>query len=55
MSMLKARNSRLSGSIFFYHPIRVNRELIDEELPDPDTVKNVRLMFEKYIEDEESV
>ncbi|KAK0080903.1 hypothetical protein PV325_013141 [Microctonus aethiopoides] len=31
---------------FFYHPIRVNRELIDEELPDPDTVKNVRQMFE---------
>ncbi|RLU15706.1 hypothetical protein DMN91_011461 [Ooceraea biroi] len=31
---------------FFYHPIRVNRELIDEELPDPDTVKNVRRMFE---------
>ncbi|XP_044599335.1 uncharacterized protein LOC123275329 isoform X1 [Cotesia glomerata] len=35
---------------FFYHPIssvnRVNRELIDEELPDPDTVKNVREMFE---------
>ncbi|XP_043259841.1 ERC protein 2 [Colletes gigas] len=31
---------------FFYHPIRVNRELIDEELPNPDTVKNVRQMFE---------
>lgn len=31
---------------FFYHPIRVNRELIDEELPDPDTVRNVRRMFE---------
>lgn len=25
---------------------RVNRELIDEELPDPDTVRNVRQMFE---------
>ncbi|XP_033315925.1 uncharacterized protein LOC117214176 [Bombus bifarius] len=34
---------------FFYHPIRVNRELIDEELPDPDTVKNVRLMFENTL------
>ncbi|XP_034941226.1 uncharacterized protein jv [Chelonus insularis] len=35
---------------FFYHPIssvnRVNKELIDEELPDPDTVRNVRRMFE---------
>ncbi|XP_015120146.1 uncharacterized protein LOC107043256 isoform X2 [Diachasma alloeum] len=31
---------------FFYHPIRVNRELIDEELPDPDTVRNVRRIFE---------
>ncbi|CAD1476389.1 unnamed protein product, partial [Heterotrigona itama] len=34
---------------FFYHPIRVNRELIDEELPDPDTVKNVRRMFENTL------
>jgi len=34
---------------FFYHPIRVNRELIDEELPDPDTVKNVRRMFEDTV------
>lgn len=34
---------------FFYHPIRVNRELIDEELPDPDTVKNVREMFENTL------
>lgn len=32
---------------FFYQPIRVNRELNDEELPDPDTVKNVRMMFEE--------
>ncbi|XP_066586593.1 dentin sialophosphoprotein isoform X2 [Prorops nasuta] len=31
---------------FFYHPIRINRELIDDELPDPDTVRNVRQMFE---------
>ncbi|XP_072753341.1 uncharacterized protein Jv isoform X2 [Anoplolepis gracilipes] len=35
---------------FFYHPIRVNRELIDEELPNPDTVKNVRRMFENTLE-----
>lgn len=35
---------------FFYQPIRVNRELIDEELPDPDTVRNVRRMFENTLE-----
>ncbi|XP_012275174.1 uncharacterized protein LOC105696915 [Orussus abietinus] len=35
---------------FFYHPIRVNRELIDEELPDPDTVRNVRRMFESTLQ-----
>ncbi|KAG7200437.1 hypothetical protein KM043_017886 [Ampulex compressa] len=34
---------------FFYQPIRVNRELIDEELPDPDTVRNVRRMFENTL------
>lgn len=34
---------------FFYQPIRVNRELNDEELPDPDTVKNVRRMFEESL------
>ncbi|XP_058801651.1 uncharacterized protein LOC131670236 isoform X2 [Phymastichus coffea] len=32
---------------FFYQPIQVNRELNDEELPDPDTVRNVRRMFEE--------
>lgn len=31
---------------FFYHPVRVNKELIDEELPCPDTVRNVRKLFE---------
>lgn len=31
---------------FFYHPVRVNKELLEEELPNPDTVKNVRKMFE---------
>lgn len=31
---------------FFYHPIRVNKELYEEELPVPDTVRNVRKMFE---------
>ncbi|XP_029175045.1 protein javelin [Nylanderia fulva] len=39
---------------FFYHPIRVNRELIDEELPDPDTVKNVRRMFENTLQKKKS-
>lgn len=32
---------------FFYHPIRVNREVNDEELPNPDTVKQVRQIFER--------
>lgn len=31
---------------FFYHPIRVNKEMNDEELPNPDTVKQVRQYFE---------
>ncbi|XP_044268414.1 protein javelin [Tribolium madens] len=31
---------------FFYHPIRVNKEVNDDELPNPDTVKQVRLFFE---------
>lgn len=31
---------------FFYHPVRVNKELLEEELPNPDTVKNVRKLFE---------
>ncbi|XP_043273939.1 protein javelin isoform X2 [Venturia canescens] len=39
---------------FFYHPIRVNKELIDEELPDPDTVRNVRRMFENTMRSKSS-
>lgn len=31
---------------FFYHPIRVNKELNEDELPIPDTVRNVRKLFE---------
>lgn len=31
---------------FFYHPIRVNKEVNDDELPHPDTVKQVRQFFE---------
>lgn len=34
---------------FFYHPIRVNKELLDEELPTPDTVKNARKVFEESL------
>lgn len=34
---------------FFYHPIRVNKELLDEELPTPDTVKNARKLFEETL------
>lgn len=31
---------------FFYHPIRVNKELLDEELPSPDTVRKAKKLFE---------
>lgn len=34
---------------FFYHPIRVNKELLDEELPTPDTVRNARKLFEETL------
>lgn len=34
---------------FFYHPIRVNRELLDEELPTPDTVRNAKKLFEETL------
>lgn len=40
---------------FFYQPIRVNRELIDEELPNPDTVRNVRRMFENTLEKKKNI
>lgn len=33
---------------FFYHPIRVNKEVNDDELPNPDTVKQVRQFFETH-------
>lgn len=45
----KGPNKSIIRKHFFYHPIRVNRELIDEELPDPDTVRNVRRMFENTL------
>ncbi|XP_039308650.1 uncharacterized protein LOC120358430 isoform X1 [Solenopsis invicta] len=52
-----AKSSRQSSirKHFFYQPIRVNRELIDEELPDPDTVRNVRRMFENTLEKKKSI
>lgn len=52
-----AKSSRQSSirKHFFYQPIRVNRELIDEELPDPDTVRNVRRMFENTLEKKKSM
>ncbi|XP_063240967.1 uncharacterized protein LOC134541437 [Bacillus rossius redtenbacheri] len=31
---------------FFYNPTRTNRELVDEELPEPDKVKITRQLFE---------
>lgn len=34
---------------FFYHPVRSNRELVDEELPDPDKVRHAREMFERTV------
>ncbi|KAH8302030.1 hypothetical protein KR044_001963 [Drosophila immigrans] len=34
---------------FFYQPVRVNRELYEDELPDPDTVRNVRRFFEQHV------
>lgn len=51
---IKSRQSSIRKH-FFYQPIRVNRELIDEELPDPDTVRNVRRMFENTLEKKKSV
>lgn len=32
---------------FFYHPIRVNKELLEEELPTPDTVSKAKKLFEE--------
>jgi hypothetical protein len=35
---------------FFYHPIRTNRSLVDEELPDPEKVRHAREIFERTIQ-----
>ncbi|KAG5883118.1 hypothetical protein JTB14_004651 [Gonioctena quinquepunctata] len=40
---------------FFYHPIRVNKEVNDDELPNPDTVRQVRQFFEGGVKKSESV
>ncbi|ENN80152.1 hypothetical protein YQE_03416, partial [Dendroctonus ponderosae] len=34
---------------FFYHPIRVNKEVNDDELPNPDVVRQARQFFEKEV------
>lgn len=34
---------------FFYHPVRVNKELLDEELPSPDTVRKAKQLFEEML------
>lgn len=51
------RQENESSSIkrhFFYHPVRVNREVNDEELPNPDTVKQVRQFFERRVQRSQS-
>lgn len=49
----KARQRQIGGAAakrhFFYQPVRVNRELYEDELPDPDTVRNVRRFFEQNV------
>ncbi|EDV96491.1 GH16272 [Drosophila grimshawi] len=49
----KVRQRQVGGTgakrHFFYQPVRVNRELYEDELPDPDTVRNVRRFFEQHI------
>ncbi|XP_055841109.1 protein javelin isoform X2 [Episyrphus balteatus] len=42
-------HNKLSKRHFFYQPVRVNRELLEEELPTPDTVRNVRKFFEENV------
>ncbi|KAH8266157.1 hypothetical protein KR038_007336, partial [Drosophila bunnanda] len=50
----KPRQRQIGGGAaakrhFFYQPVRVNRELYEDELPDPDTVRNVRRFFEQNV------
>ena len=46
---LNRNGSKNLKTNFFYHPIRVNKELYEEELPVPDTVRNVRKLFEESL------
>ncbi|KAG5677552.1 hypothetical protein PVAND_007303 [Polypedilum vanderplanki] len=46
---LTRNNSNNLKKHFFYHPIRVNKELYEDELPVPDTVRNVRKLFEESL------
>ncbi|XP_060656764.1 protein javelin isoform X2 [Drosophila nasuta] len=52
-SAKKPRQRQIGGAAakrhFFYQPVRVNRELYEDELPDPDTVRNVRRFFEQHV------
>ncbi|XP_053955069.1 protein javelin [Anastrepha ludens] len=51
-SVAKTASGGGSGGIkrhFFYQPVRVNRELYEEELPNPDIVRNVRKFFEENV------
>ncbi|CAH1117834.1 unnamed protein product [Phaedon cochleariae] len=41
-----ADNKSTLNRPFFYHPIRVNKEVNEDELPNPDTVRQVRQFFE---------
>lgn len=34
---------------FFYHPVRVNKELLEDELPSPDTVSKAKKLFEEML------
>ncbi|KAH8305276.1 hypothetical protein KR018_010022, partial [Drosophila ironensis] len=47
----KTRQGQIGGAAakrhFFYQPVRVNRELYEDELPHPDTVRNARRFFEQ--------
>ncbi|XP_049794391.1 uncharacterized protein LOC126204003 [Schistocerca nitens] len=42
----RAKSYTIPRALRFFHPKRHNRELLDEELPDPDTVRRARQVFE---------
>lgn len=45
-ALLQRNGSNNLKKHFFYHPIRVNKELYEDEIPASGTVSNVRKMFE---------